>query len=860
MADSTYSIGLVDQVSPALKKIEGNLGALNRSFSGLQTVFAGLFAAATIKGAMDFASNISDMSKATGVAVQNIVGLSSALLENGGSADAATKMLSKLSLTIEDANSGALKTSDAFADIGISLQDLKSLSDTDIMTRTIMGLSKVEDASKRAALATSLLGKGAKGIDFAGVGGDIGKATAAAAAYSVAIEKAAGINDKMATVMQNFQMSLLNAISPLLDYLAALDPDQITRFVDALVKIGGAAVAFTVLGKAVGYVGSALATIGGLWAIGSAKIVAGIAGITAGFASISRTIGITVGYIARFFSFTPMFAQSNGFIANLVTLLEKLAARWGFVAGGTALAAGGIAAFASGVGAIALAIAGVAATAYGLGTLFDSIFDTKIVSGFTDGVAKLYDKTKAFLGLKATGGNEAGGRRAQTAEEIAGIQKHADELQKVGKIEREQLDSRLKGLNEFKLSQAQVTSGYKDQNKLLTDKLALELGFIGMSSDEVERQRAIVDVYDRQNAAVIDLTKQQQALKLAMAVPGTSAGEVTDLNNRYNVIAGTIANIKTETISQVAAVGSYVDKIQVARSIELDRQNILEGITKQIERQATLADQVRGANDKLVDVKFAGSQAGKNPLEAQMAQIQEDARKAALEAGRSFSAGFEGMDLTTAQAAELANGLDEIAQKYKAIATEQTSQLDVSRTFEAGWKKAFDSYVDNATNAATKAGDLFNAVTSGMNSAIDNFVDNGKFSFSDFANSMIKDMLKIELKASAMNLMKMMNGGGSGGGNILSSIGSMLGFANGGDPPIGKASIVGENGPEIITPRGATTVIPNGAGGGGQQITNNYYTVNAVDAKSVAQLFAENRKTLLGSIKMAEKELPYKIR
>ena len=105
----------------------------------------------------------------------------------------------------------------------------------------------------------------------------------------------------------------------------------------------------------------------------------------------------------------------------------------------------------------------------------------------------------------------------------------------------------------------------------------------------------------------------------------------------------------------------------------------------------------------------------------------------------------------------------------------------------------------------------------------------------------------------------MMGGAGGGGGGFFSAIGSLFGFAEGGNPPIGRASVVGENGPELIVPRTASTVIPNG-GGGGQNITNNYYTVNAVDAKSVAQLFAENRKTLLGSVKMAEKEMPYKMR
>ena len=37
----------------------------------------------------------------------------------------------------------------------------------------------------------------------------------------------------------------------------------------------------------------------------------------------------------------------------------------------------------------------------------------------------------------------------------------------------------------------------------------------------------------------------------------------------------------------------------------------------------------------------------------------------------------------------------------------------------------------------------------------------------------------------------------------------ILGFAGGGDPPVGKWSVVGENGPELIKPKGATTVLPN---------------------------------------------------
>lgn len=60
---------------------------------------------------------------------------------------------------------------------------------------------------------------------------------------------------------------------------------------------------------------------------------------------------------------------------------------------------------------------------------------------------------------------------------------------------------------------------------------------------------------------------------------------------------------------------------------------------------------------------------------------------------------------------------------------------------------------------------------------------------------------------------------------VSSSITSALGFggffANGGRPPLGKVSVVGENGPELFVPNVAGTIVPNGGfgGGGGVAVT-----------------------------------------
>ena len=70
--------------------------------------------------------------------------------------------------------------------------------------------------------------------------------------------------------------------------------------------------------------------------------------------------------------------------------------------------------------------------------------------------------------------------------------------------------------------------------------------------------------------------------------------------------------------------------------------------------------------------------------------------------------------------------------------------------------------------------------------------------------------------------------GGKGKG-IGGFLGGILGglFANGGRPPVGKASVVGERGPELFVPKVAGTIIPNDKIGGGG--TTNVVTVN-VDA------------------------------
>lgn len=870
MADLTYTMDI--NGAPALStlnKVESNLARLKTSFGGLQGLLAGLFTTAVIGNALKFADNINDIALATGVATQNVIGFNAALLTNGGNSESAAKMLTKLSLSVEEANSGALKMSDSFSELGISLHDLKTLSDTDILNRTILGLSKIQDASKRAALATQILGKGAKGIDFVGVGGDIGKATIEAAKYSASVEKAAAVQDKITQAVDHFQLSLLKALDPLMTFIGKLKPEQIEKFVDALVKIGGAAAGIATVAASLSVLGKILIGIGAYWVGSMAKISSGWNLLKAGVATLTDTVVIFFKVLKNYT--IPAWLESGvSIFTKLEGTIGMLVKRFGFLAAGIGAAAVGFGAFASGVAEAALVIAGIATTAYAVGEAIDAMFDTKIIQTFSDGIdyvwgklkgfgasiEEYYNKLKGMMGIKPEQTGPQG--RSYSAEDVKHMNDYVKQQEALKKTEREQFDARAKALNDFKLQQQQIVDSYWNQNTAVLQQLTFEKSLVGKSEEEVEVLRAKEAALNNQRGIIIDLQKEQAKLKQAMAVPGTSANELADLQSKYNVIGDTIVKIQRETGNYQLQLERSVTALQSAKLLEQDRLNTLERITQQMEKQqqidAAMLQIRQTAQGQLGQAQFEGAQMKRNPLEKQMAQIQEDARKAALEAGRAFAAMFDDTNMSAQDAKRLADGLDLIATKYEEIAKAQMDNLTASRSWEQGWADAFNSYMDNATNAATRAGEVFSSFTTNMNSAIDNFVDNGKFSFSDLANSIIKDLLKIELKAQATKILGMIGGGGG----ILSSIGSLFGFAEGGNPPINKPSIVGEKGPEVFVPRTAGTIIPNGGGGGGvvnkTYITNN---ISAIDSKSVAQLFAENRKTLLGTVQLAQKELPY---
>lgn len=202
------------------------------------------------------------------------------------------------------------------------------------------------------------------------------------------------------------------------------------------------------------------------------------------------------------------------------------------------------------------------------------------------------------------------------------------------------------------------------------------------------------------------------------------------------------------------------------------------------------------------------------------------------------------------------NALANATERYLR-AQNQAVKAQREGTAEEGFFKEGAKFFRDMPTDLENGAKAFQSVMGNMESALDNFVRTGKLSFKDLARSIIQDLIAIQLKASATGIFKSLfaNIGFTNDAGGVELAGS-LGFADGGNPPVGRASIVGERGPELFVPKTAGTIIPNHAlsgMGGSTNVTNNY--INAIDTKSFEDRLLGSSSAIWAANKYGEKNL-----
>jgi hypothetical protein len=396
----------------------------------------------------------------------------------------------------------------------------------------------------------------------------------------------------------------------------------------------------------------------------------------------------------------------------------------------------------------------------------------------------------------------------------------------------------------------EVGKAYKDANKEVLTNLDNQLKYMRMSEREAEVASTVDDIRKNSTETVKKLLGQLEKLP---------KGEV----ERRKAIEQTIAVIKKDTDATVIGATAKITAIQREKEA-IDAVNM--ALDLQIKKRANI-EAIKNLEDEILMLgmttkereKFLQTKAAEKTFNDEINAITDEQAKKGKNATESDILGWKRRRLeATMYYNELLLKQDELSAAEEHGANRLSQHL-----------KQREEDLKASLEPANRLIDL----TKRFEQEIDNFVETGKFNFKDMLGSWVKDWLATEAKLAATTLFKQIASGvlGAIGGGVGGFIGKLLGFAEGGQPPVGKPSIVGEKGPELFVPKQAGTIVPNSQLGNGKglatgavnaPVTNNYITnnISAIDAKGVAQLFAENRKTLLGSVKMAEREMPYMAR
>ena len=368
-------------------------------------------------------------------------------------------------------------------------------------------------------------------------------------------------------------------------------------------------------------------------------------------------------------------------------------------------------------------------------------------------------------------------------------------------------------LNKFKVEMDGVVAAFARYNENTVRTLQIDTDLIGASREVAALRRSEMDINRRLGEEIARLKEQKAKLT-----------EEERKQGRAGIIDATIKKLEEQAEADKRSAAAAIQANEAKQRSDSLR---LFNIESQIDAQRDL----RRIQDDIAKSTMSA-------IERKEYDILAAARERALAEIRAEEV-RRGSLMTDA---EKLRYYDAAKQGTEELIAAERAAYAQSRQFSTGWTNAFRQYIDEATNAAKTAERIFQRATQGMEDLIVNFAKTGKFEFKSFVNSMLEELLRSQVRQMMAQILNIGSFGGAsgrgGGGGLLSSIGNLLGFANGGIIPTNRPVLVGERGPEILSGVGGRVVTPNESLGMGPSFVT--YNISAVDARSFKELVAQD--------------------
>jgi hypothetical protein len=386
------------------------------------------------------------------------------------------------------------------------------------------------------------------------------------------------------------------------------------------------------------------------------------------------------------------------------------------------------------------------------------------------------------------------------------------------------------------------TSTVADPTINLKKRLEIVRGRIGAEQELLQLQ-------GRQSQAARIILTRELATTKAKAVAAAELEKYGDQEDQNLIKArefGEIqaANLKFERESLQLAEASLARTKDIARPLqdqldaikdkaafereygELIRAGVVPAVAQQtveINKQVKEIDRLKEKQSDELDFHILNLEALKAKAETSELErkIQEKInqlleRRLELE-GKAKEAKDAARDAAKTDRDRLDDAIEAIQGQINTLMDPVNQLIALSESLGNSFAESFRGIVDGSMSAQQALANLFQRTA-------DHFLD--------MAAEMIAAQIKMKILGIGLNFF----GGGLGGGASavpstaygdfsvagpsFFSGGMIPGFANGGRPPVGRPSIVGERGPELFVPDRAGTIVPNHAMGSANVVVN----------------------------------------